>query len=294
MNDEFVKAPIYQKWVWAVEKNDGYYYLNDDSAQELLSFFRDGKTKFKTYCVMCQADESFTSNSHLDYLSNYGTYWHKIKNGNYLFIGEYKDKNLYLDEDNLGKSYLRTEILTCNLDESHQYIIYYEVFFDENEFVITKIGQNISPYEIGLPEVKKYEKILDEFDIKEDYRKVFIHRIHGDYIAALLYLRRVFEKMINKLIDDSTDSRTLMDVKIKNLKKDNKINPDIEELTSSVYALMSKGIHELNNEECNELFKSLNEFVEMQLIFVKTEKEKKKKYSEIRREVNKNHQKHKK
>ena len=85
-----------------------------------------------------------------------------------------------------------------------------------------------------------------------------------------------------------------MDVKIKNLKKDNKINPDIEELTGSVYALMSKGIHELNNEECNELFNSLNEFVEMQLIFVKTEKEKKKKYLEIRSEVNKNHQKHKK
>lgn len=279
MNDEFVKAPIYNKWVWEVEKDDRYCYLNDNNAQELFRFFRNGKTKFKTYCVMCQDDESFTSNSHLKYQpynSKFGEYWYIIEDENPFVIGTFQDKILYLNENNFGKSYLRTEILTCNLDENHQYVIYYEVYFDEKEFVITKIGQNVSPYEIGLPEIKKYDKFLDEFDIKEDYRKVFIHRIHGDYIAALLYLRRVFEKMINKLIDDSTDSQTPMDVKIKNLKKDNKINPDIEELTGSVYALMSKGIHELNNEECNELFNSLNEFVEMQLIFVKTEKEKRK------------------
>lgn len=295
MNDEFVKAPIYYKCSWPIKKDGGNYCINAENTQEILDFFRNGKAKLKTYCVACKDDESFTSNSQLSFVTNVRNnyYWKSIKYNGFQLFSTYRDNKIYLDEDDIGKSYLKTETLTCNLDDDHKYVIYYKLSYDENEFTITKIGQNIAPYEIGLPEVKIYEKQLKKFDAVDDYRRVFIHRIHNDNVAALLYLRRVFEKMVMKLLDGAELSDNHFETKIKKLKDDNKLNPEVNELARSVYELLSKGIHELSNDECTGLFNSLNLFIDMQLIYIKTEEEKKQRLLKLKKDIVENHREYK-
>ncbi len=291
MNDEFIKTPIYYKRSWPVEKNSENYYINAENTKNILDFFRNGNTKLKTYCVACKDDESFTSDSQL-YKKYCG-----LKNNNYVYKIEYnnfelfeayevyKEGILYINESYVGKSYLQKETLTCNLDNHHQYVIYYMLSYNENEFIITKIGQNISPYEIGLPEAKTYEKQLKKFNTVEDYRKVFIHRINNDNVAALLYLRRILEKMVIKLLDGAELLDNHFETKIKKIKENNKLNPEVNELTKSVYELLSKGIHELSNDECTELFDSLNLFIDMQLIYIKTEEEKKQRLLKLKNDI---------
>jgi len=292
MNDEFIKAPIYKVYSWPVERDSDKYYISEENSKKIMSFFRDGTHKLKTFCVFCEDNESFTCEGRLS-KRVYGTHVNVCKvsyNGNDIF--EMVDNNLFYISSDLNKSYMLYEDIKCNLVQKHLYRIYYEMQYFPNSFVIRKIGQNVSPYEIGLPESKVYEKQLKKFSAVEDYRKAFTHRVYGDYIAALLYLRRVFEKLVLYLLDDAELEDNHFETKIKKLKEDNKLNPQVDELTKSVYNLLSKGIHELTNDECMSLFSSLRLFIDMQLLYIKTEQEKENELQELKKEIKTKHSKY--
>ena len=295
MNDDFIKAPIYCNYRWPIEKKDDQYYINAENSKEIIMFFGNGKDKLRSFCVLCNNEESFTTDSKLTFERNgilNNKYLYKINYGGYdLFYKYLPGKEIYLNDFEIKKAYLKLVTITCNYDANHYYVIYYKLSHTENEFIITKIGQNISPYEIGLPKVKKFEKQLKKFDAVDDYKKVHIHRAYGDNIAALLYLRRFFEKMTNKLLDGADLSDNRFETKIKKLREDKKLNPQVDNLAKPVYELLSKGIHELNNDECNELFQSLNLFIEMQLIYIKTEKEKEQTLIELKNDISQKHSK---
>lgn len=97
--------------------------------------------------------------------------------------------------------------------------------------------------------------------------------------------------MTNKLLDGADLSDNRFETKIKKLREDKKLNPQVDNLAKPVYELLSKGIHELNNDECNELFQSLNLFIEMQLIYIKTEKEKEQTLIELKNDISQKHSK---
>lgn len=51
-----------------------------------------------------------------------------------------------------------------------------------------------------------YDKIIENFDAKEDYKKAIRNHTNGDNIGAYVYLRRVIEKYINYIFKGNETS----------------------------------------------------------------------------------------
>jgi len=124
---------------------------------------------------------------------------------------------------------------------------------------VFKIGQFPSHADISLPEILKYRKVLKDDDYKELHRAVGLVA-HGVGIGAFVYLRRIFEKLIEnshviaasqKEWDEDAYSRCRMSERIALLKDH---LPDFLVQQKALYGILSKGIHELTEQECLEAF----------------------------------------
>ena len=110
-----------------------------------------------------------------------------------------------------------------------------------------------------IPQVEKYRKILGEEQYKELTRGVGI-AAHGIGIGSFVYLRRVFENLIEEAhlislkeegFNEENYKKTKMDEKIDMLKNN---LPDFLVENRSLYSILSKGIHELKEDECLKYF----------------------------------------
>lgn len=155
----------------------------------------------------------------------------------------------------------------CTLESEHK--LDYVVI--TSDYSMKKIGQYPSFADLSFPEIKQYRKVMTKDDEKELRRAIGLYA-SGIGIGSFVYLRRIFERMIE-------------DAKVKAV-QDNKLNVDeynsshvgekikliadylpktIVEVTQ-FYGIISKGIHELSEEECKAYFPVLKEFVFLILI----------------------------
>jgi len=153
---------------------------------------------------------------------------------------------------------------SCSMDESHK--LDYVVLTDDYKF--KKVGQFPSVADLSFPELKEYNKILSKDDLKEFRRAIGLHA-QGIGIGSYVYLRRIFERIIDtakgKAISDGTiDEQTY---------KDSRVDARIKMLANylpkalvdnpAFYGIVSKGIHELSEEECILYFPVLKDFIFM-------------------------------
>lgn len=153
---------------------------------------------------------------------------------------------------------------TCAMDESHH--LDYVVVTTANEMM--KIGQYPSVADLSFPQLDEYKKVLAKEDMRELRKAIGLHA-HGVGIGSYVYLRRIFERIIdtakNNAVKDGDlghkdfDGLRLIDCipMLKNyLPKMLVDNPNF-------YRIVSKGIHELSEEECNSYFPVMEEFIYM-------------------------------
>ena len=76
-----------------------------------------------------------------------------------------------------------------------------------------------------------------------------------------------------------------MDTKIEAVK--DKFDPRVRNLLKNLYGILSKGIHELDEEECKEYYQYLKTIIDMQLEYMNTEREKEKQTKELEGIINK-------
>jgi len=81
----------------------------------------------------------------------------------------------------------------CTRNNSHAYHTYY---FKSGNF-FTKVGQFPSVADFQIPQAQAYRKILDEEQYKEFTRGIGL-AAHGVGIGSFVYLRRVFENLIEE------------------------------------------------------------------------------------------------
>lgn len=163
-------------------------------------------------------------------------------------------------QDEIDRRTLRERIftleLTCSRETSHTAAFIFQI----KKGSICKIGQSPSKADIEIPELNKYRKLLQS-DYNELTRAVGLAS-HGIGIGSFVYLRRIFERLVNeaaekKHIDDSTwefEEWKLykgMDEKIKALVG---YLPDFMVRNRSIYGILSKGVHQLDEKECLEYF----------------------------------------
>lgn len=152
----------------------------------------------------------------------------------------------------------------CTMDETHH--LDYVVRTCDNEMWI--IGQYPSVADLSFPELDIYKKVLNSEDRRELRRAIGLYA-QGIGIGSYAYLRRVFERIINQAKDTATAENALdLDAYAKSrvvekivLLKD--YLPAFMVANKDVYGVISKGIHELSEEECLSYFPIMKDTIFM-------------------------------
>lgn len=148
----------------------------------------------------------------------------------------------------------------CAMDQTHH--LDYVVITSGNK--MKKIGQYPSVADISFPELKEYRKVADEKDLKELRRAVGLYA-QGIGIGSYVYLRRIFERMIEDAkvqavsdgnFDEELFAKSRMAEKIELLKN---YLPDFLVANKTIYGIISKGIHELSEDDCIKYFPAMKE-----------------------------------
>ncbi len=156
-------------------------------------------------------------------------------------------------------------VLKCKRYEDLFYI-YFQV--EEGNDMFRKVGQNPSVADFHLGKIKNYTKYLGK-DRRREYTKAIGLYANGIGIGSFVYLRRVFESLIFEAGDKLINNGVLtqedfypkhMDEKIEAAKSE---LPDFLVENRSFYGILSKGVHELSEDECLAYFDVVKNGLEM-------------------------------
>jgi hypothetical protein len=153
---------------------------------------------------------------------------------------------------------------SCSRIEKHKL---YFCFRIQNR-AIMKIGQHPSVADFSEPEVKKYRKVLGEERYKEFNRAIGL-TAYGVGIGSFVYLRRIFEKLIEEAHVSASKDTGWDEEQYKNKRMDEKISllsnhlPSFLSDNRGLYSILSKGIHDLSEEECLTYFQSVKIGIEL-------------------------------
>lgn len=247
--------------------------INESNYNELYDLL-EGKEKLYTYCVKCKKTSVFQMKPcictlYCDDGSTYQRELHEILRGAYkiehmptLHGGRSSDPWTW--NPRIDKKHTRIIVLSfiCTLDNNHY--IDYIVQTDGNVF--RKIGQFPTIADMEFPQLDQLSNVIDEQSRKELRRAIGLYA-QGIGIGAYVYLRRVFERIVdeaqnlsisdNRFSEEDFSLKTVAE-KIKMLKE---YLPDMITRNAVVYGIVSKGIHEMSEEECISFFPVLKETI---------------------------------
>ncbi len=226
------------------------------------------------YCTECKMNSTFVGEIPRDIHYPEGR-----------IVESYSDRLLKRSKEDIHKSlinrtcYLKTK---CTRNNRHKSVFIFRI----TDNTVTKIGQHPSIASLSQEGIKKYKKILSDEKYRELNKAVGLFS-HGVGAGSLIYLRRIFEDLIKEaqklsLSDDEWDND-----KFKSARMDEKIQmlknhlPSLLVEQKIIYGVLSKGIHELSEKECVELFPILKIGIELILnekITRKEEAEKRKEF----------------
>lgn len=216
--------------------------FNEDNAfflADLTHYPED--IQFDCYCIECKKDSTFKYQNR-----------HGVKHISNDILGSL---NVYAAPLNL--------IYQCQRNEKHLYSFMFRII----DNTITKVGQFPSIASIELHSIDKYRKILKN-DYRDFSKAIGLHS-HNVGAGSFVYLRRIFENLIEDCrqkaqkessIDDLAFQRSKMDEKILMLKD---YLPSFLVENRKLYGILSKGIHELDEDTCLELFPNVKLAIEL-------------------------------
>lgn len=233
--------------------------------------------KVDTYCPFCKAESLFQAEPIRA----------KKKNPD---INSYNNE-IYKIEDfekDYGFSYFRNNDFKIKfkcLREEYLHSVYFYVRIENDG--IFKIGQNPSVADLTNSFVtKKYKNILKLNTITEFNKAIGLYS-HGIGIGSFVYLRRIFENLIFETEEQvKTDNDSWDEEKFRNSKMNEKIHllknhlPSFLVENKEIYGILSKGIHELDENTCKKIFPIVKAGIEFILDEKLAEKEKAKKKKE--------------
>ncbi|WP_435014169.1 hypothetical protein [Xanthomonas arboricola] len=172
---------------------------------------------------------------------------------------------------------LHTVHAMCTRDNSHTQDF---IFLTQSEFrhdelnnlkiasTVQKIGQQPSFGDVHIAKVKKYAPVLSKPQLQELNRAIGLAS-HDVGVGSYVYLRRVFEALVEEAHsasrtdpgwDEEAYSRSRMSEKITLLRHQ---LPTFLGDHPEMYSLLSKGVHELSEEECLTHFDTLRIGIEL-------------------------------
>ncbi len=196
---------------------------------EELYYFNES---LDAYCPDCKEHSIFRRENRHQYVRN-GTFW-----------------------SNKGRFEIE---LICSRNDNHKLFFLFQIY----DKCIQKIGQLPSVADLNLYDVGKYSKVLSASYFKELKTAIGL-AAHGVGVGSFVYLRRIFEFLIEEVHQNCKSSKGWNEdaylgsktrEKIKILKSN--LPPFLVE-NKSIHSILSKGIHDLSEEECLDAFPVVN------------------------------------
>ena len=165
------------------------------------------------------------------------------------------------------------------------------VYHDYEKSILIKVGQYPSVADIHIGQIKQYDKVLEKPILREFTRAIGL-AANGVGIGSFVYLRRIFEGLVmdayneaqqNGKVDAELFEKQRMDEKIESLK--GYLPPFIVE-NHGIYGILSKGIHELSEDECLAYFDCMRQSIELILDERLEQLARKRKQEEVKKSIN--------
>lgn len=167
----------------------------------------------------------------------------------------YSYNELYDKAVNEGSLVIRRIDAKCTRDPTH----FFFFFVTMSNFQLQKVGQLPSLADIAIDESKKYRSVLSPEDSRELHKAIGL-AAHEVGIGSFVYLRRIFERLIWKRFNSAKTANGWSDADFQKLRMDERVQflkdhlPEFLVENSTIYGLLSKGLHELTEEECLDMF----------------------------------------
>ncbi len=181
----------------------------------------------------------------------------------------------------------------CARDSEHRFRSYFRLDGDK----LIKIGQYPSVADFQSPGLQKYKSVLGKDRHRELVRAVGL-AAHGVGIGSFVYLRRVFESLIEDAhrgaltsisgFDDEEYQHSRVEEKILMLKV---LLPPFLVENRAIYSILSVGVHSLTEEECLEHYGPMRVGIELILDQRLEQEKRQEKETEAKKAIAKIHQK---
>lgn len=227
--------------------------LNPDRDEQWLTVLKYRPVQFDAHCIYCGRSATFrTMTDRFD-----EEFITLEKHAEFNAPAKQKFKRLKFEG---GQFALH---IGCSRRPEHFYSYFFT--FDDHQAILTKIGQTPSLEDVAGADIDRYRKILGS-DFSELRRATGLFA-HGIGIGAFIYLRRIFER----LIDDARLASGLSEGDVDQLRMSEKVETLSEWLPpalvkfKSAYGILSKGVHELTEDECKRYFPTIRASIIMML-----------------------------
>lgn len=246
------------------------------------------KGTIDAHCPKCEKDSVLTS------IENFPKVYYDINNKNHGQLIPMTSRD-HLRIDYYGEQkFILKEFKCSRCSNIHQFN--FEVFksLDSgSQFFIKKTGQCFSIADYQNHDIKKYRKVLGK-DLYAEFSKGVGLFSHGVGIGAFVYLRRIIEQFViqeaytkeseNGNFDKQLYEKSRVKERIELLKNS---LPDFLVANKALYSILSKGIHELSEQECLDIFPVMKTAIEYILDEVKAKKELEEKKKQLSDQISK-------
>lgn len=240
----FFKVPIHKE-----------YLIDADSAGNIFNIINTNET-FDAFCKECNENSVFRIYKYRGYAPYYSGQW-----GNVPGTPDLKLKMYF--EQILNNSAFSVE-MQCSRNQNH--ILLVNLVIQDSK--IMKVGQYPSLYDEYIPELKGYEKITTKENI-EEFKKALLLNTHGYGAASFVYLRRIFERLVEKMHEKESKKDGWNEETYRNARMSDKIEilsdslPESLVESSTAFNILSIGIHALSDKECGEYFDGLRSAIKL-------------------------------
>ena len=267
--------------------------ITEENIEQLIEFI-GGECKISVYCPECREErvfsaESFRVNLDNGYISGEVFVYNfqcELKRANFAEGNDgVKDAKGWMLENWSKSEFPITLMITlcCAMDSTHR--LYYVIHAHEKYLI--KIGQYPSIATLSFSELDEYKHVMNG-SVRKEFGTALGLFANGVGIGAYIYLRRIFETILLKASETAIDEGKIEKKDFNEAKVIDKIKMIKDELPEAIvdnpflYGIISKGVHELSEEECIEYFPVMKDSI----LLILNQWEKKRKEMETKKRLN--------
>lgn len=259
-------------------KTAGLYHsieICENNITDLIELIK-GNIKISTYCKECKRERVFRMKP-VEYYFESGSEGHEkivCRNlgeeieslQNLIFSKKVREEKDFIAEWRWINCQIADTVrimkleYICSMNEKHH--LDYVVLTTDNSMM--KIGQYPSVADMTFPELDAYKHVISKEDRKELGTAIGLFA-SGVGAGSYVYLRRILERLVYQaketagdVIDDEKFEQARMSERVKML---DGYLPEVLINNTTIYGILSKGIHELSEEECRKYFPVVKECI---------------------------------